>query len=928
MKTIKKISLLFFSIACIPVLNATVLVQGNSSAPFSFNQSINAIALDKPTDTFYVGLASGGGNYAISKALPLPGIAPTFQGIATSPALNNNAIEFLTLSTSIGNTNPNLALVLESGSTPLTQPIVTIMNNSGTIVKQSSDLLDASGAVNSDGGITTGIVGLAANKSFIFSAVRPSDVSPSFSDFGEKYSGIAVVGINSSNLALSQTAAQPGDLGIKATLLDPTTSFVGSPNSSIEANTVSLQWDDQLQRLYIGLSVTTAGSSGNTANSVVVGSVSSQGVLTLNSFFPDSLLTAGDTTKIVGVEQSGATTETVTVDYLQIMHNSTGPSYLIINGGNGTNGTVSNTIYALPLVDVGDPLNANQGLLADKNSFNTATHRFETAVTSSSGLINSTDIAAQVGAGPLPTQETTAISGLLVVGDTVYVSLGEYANTQNDTGIFYSQALFDNTGKIIRWTPWTKRVAPFNSFPDATPQGQIAFFAVNASNGIVWMVNDTNNQTVRITNWDEGTSNSLVKAINMYLPQGCYSVLDLDQSTRGFTGATTNRYALFGGAGKLIFAQISQAQSAIIDSPQTVITDFSLPENLLVTSLPQPAGAIKAIEYTRQLTGTASNFFFVGTDRGLYAFANSNGDGFDVASLSNLNTAPFNGLLWQSINAIPGAVVDIKTTGNALYIMTTTSGPFNYTLYKVPFATNLSTMFANPIIIAQSGVGSLNSTLSFYGMQIISTATDGSTEQLVIGTNNGLYQSSRIGGVQNAINQTDANWSLIATSNSELFNGLGYIDNTPIPLVPPSTIWPYNLADPSGNKTYNGGQINQVAGSSDTSPFIFVPSFFNSITNTQPFFATTPVIYFWSDGARRFFITQNVQRFSSLPPSINQNNLVILPFDTTAWGVSSIKEQIVDNSVINSAKVLYWIRPIGASGIILMGTNFGVIAFE
>ena len=640
-------------------------------------------------------------------------------------------------------------------------------------------------------------------------------------------------------------------------------------------------WDDQLQRLYIGLSVTSGGTATDTANSIVVGSID-DGTLTLENFFPDSTLTPGDTTKIVGVE---GTDETVSAQTIQIMHTSTGPSYLILNGGNGEDIDTNNTIFALPLVDSDNPLNASQGLLADKTLFNSTTHTFQTPVTTNAGLTNSTDAAAQVGAGPLPIQTTTPISQLLVAGDTVYASLGQQANTLNDAGIFYSQALFNNVGQVINWTPWTKRVAPFNSFPDAVPQGQIAFFGVDANNGAIWMVNDTNNQTVRVTTWDEGSSNSLPSTLNIALQSGCYSVLDLDQSTAGFAGATTSRYALFGGAARVAFTQISQAQTATINSPQTVITDFSNAENFLNTALPQPAGAVGAIEYTRQPTGTANNFFFAGTDRGLYAFADSNGSGFDVADLGDLNAAPFLSYAWQKVGAIKGSVIDIKTTGNALYIMSnepSSSQPFNYTIYRVPFAPTLSAMFAAPVIIAQSGTTSLSSILAMYNMQIISTAANGSTEQLVISTNNGLYQSARVGGVQAAVSQADANWNLVATSNAELFNGIGFIDNAAIPTTPPSTIWPFNLADPSGFKIYNGGETNQLAGNSDTTPFSFVPTFFNSNSPSPSFATTPPIIYFWSDGARRFLITQNLANFS-LPTTI-QNNLITLPFDSTAWG--------------------------------------------
>ena len=59
----------------------------------------------------------------------------------------------------------------------------------------------------------------------------------------------------------------------------------------------------------------------------------------------------------------------------------------------------------------------------------------------------------------------------------------------------------------------------------------------------------------------------LTSTLNIALQSGCYSVLGLDQSTAGFAGATTSRYALFGGAARVAFTQISQAQTATINPP-------------------------------------------------------------------------------------------------------------------------------------------------------------------------------------------------------------------------------------------------------------------------------------------------------------------------------------------------------------------------
>ena len=80
---------------------------------------------------------------------------------------------------------------------------------------------------------------------------------------------------------------------------------------------------------------------------------------------------------------------------------------------------------------------------------------------------------------------------------------GQSAN--DDNGIFYCQALFEQTGKIARWTPWTKRAFPYNAFCNASCiNNGIAFFAVDAVTGKVWAVDGETRKVVRVTAWDKG----------------------------------------------------------------------------------------------------------------------------------------------------------------------------------------------------------------------------------------------------------------------------------------------------------------------------------------------------------------------------------------------------------------------------------------
>ncbi len=659
--------------------------------------------------------------------------------------------------------------------------------------------------------------------------------------------------------------------------------------------------------------------------SVIAASVDAAGVITFNDIAPDSAFAIGNTQNMVGVFDIFP--DSLAINKVRVLHASTGPSYLIINGGNGTIAQVGGFIYALPLVDLGDPANPIQGTIADKTSA-LVNYKFVSPATLPVQMPLNTDTAVMVGTGPVTLPAGGIISDIDVVGDTVYVSIDADPSANTEGGILYSQALFDQTGKIIQWTPWTKKAIP----PFTTPStSAVSFFAVDAVTSKVWAV-DSLMTTVVQTGWSNAKStsfkpdSSLLAQLNATVSGPSMAGLDLDQSTRGFL-ANQSRYALFAGNGQIIFARISQSLGSSILSPQLVMTDFSVPANFLVTDLPSTACSAQTLEYARQLTGTPSNYFFAGTQVGLYVFS-VGGNGFDVSTLSTLNAPPFTTGQWTLAPNISGSIIDIKTTGNTLYVLTqtaaTTTTPMTSTLYAIPFETTVSAMFApsNIFTIAQTGVGIFANIATFNSLEIISTNSTGSTEQIVLGTNNGLYESTRAGGVQAAINQADAGWQLIANTLF-YYNDIAAIDNASIPVAPPTTIWPIYIAD-NGTDTFAASVLQQLNGTTDAGPFNFVPPLFNSINAaTDPNFATLPqIINFWSDGARRLALIANIQS-SCIPEEI-----MSLPFDTITWNITNPLEAVINDPVLNKTASFYWIKLIGASGVILVGTNKGFVALE
>lgn len=971
-------------------LHATTIVPGTAGATQnqSFTTAIKATAFNRASGSFYAGITAGSSLPTIYKAKRATNSAPSsFSAIESLSPQVVDTIEFIALATSFTNTIPNIGYVTlnTTSTTPLTQTFVSIINDAGTQGASSATLFDASGAVNVDGLPIQGIVGLTANIGYLFAAVTSYSLTTS-TLFGQPNSGIAIININETpipnstqaTLALQQLPANIGDNGIKAAEFDITIQPLNLPSVSVNnplfydyqiTNTnLDFIWDDPLQRMYIPitLQINPANNGNLGGRSIAMGIVDSGGHLTIRAIAPDSAFTLDTFNQIIGLEKSmtDVTQPIITANKVRVMHCTTGPSYLIVNGDiqRDTNpiidNSINNTIYALPLVDLQNPIDPVQGTLA-KASVALVDHKFQTPATASGDLALNTDKAAMVGTGPLPILASTKIGDLFVTGDTVYVSLVNDPSTEEDTGILYSQALFDTTGKVCGWTQWSRRAFPIDGFPAQTILGSTNRMAVDAETGVVWAEDGRYQQTVSMTSWDAPflSTTYLASLLNQTFGPigGSTSVLDLDQSTFATTSGTGTlyRYALFGGKGKVAFAVTSEAQTTQPNSPQAVTTDFSQPGYFVVTTVPTTA-SINVLEYAHQNPGTAQNYFFAGAQDGLYVFGNDAvGNGFDVNALGLLNAAPFIGHNWNKISSsvIPGAIVDIKTTGAALYVLaysTTTANPMQSTLYLIPFQSDISTMFAsgNITTIAQTGTGVFSSTALFTSLQIIMTNlynNNASEEQIVLTTSQGLYQSNRLGGVQGATSQTDAAWQLIG-ADSSYYNGSAAVDNTQRLYYltgaqnTPSKAWPFAFQSPTIARMYNRSKWTQVEGSTGSADFAFIPRFFNASVNNHEF-ATLPLTtYFWSDGARRIAIITQAQTNCSGTPKLGivgkstqtcpASYLFSLPFNVGEWHIAGLSGQELDASILNSIQKFNWIKDIGATGIILAGTNTGVVALE
>ena len=500
---------------------AGILIPGQPNLTnATFNSSINTCAYDQFDGTIYVGLDENTqdptSNFSISRSTRYLGHNNhKFLGIAPTE-LSSQTISFLSLSHTPENSGDILGTASNAPQT------IFIMNNDGTNYTATSALNDA----NSTPGEITAVT---ANTSYAVAALAPASTPPTF---GNTNSGLALIEItrSGSKLTLTTKNADSGMNGNKSILLDNSSSaFTGGTNPVMIADNTkpSLLYDKQLNCFYVGTSMATPSSGNPRALSVALAKLSPPNQsLSIQSIISDPTIATGDNHIIA----ASGTDEELRVNHLAVFHASTGPSYLIVAGGNKSN----NTVYALPLVD--SPSSANSGQLANKNS-SLDNGKFTEPATETAHLAISLDLFARIGVDPLPfpISTETAISDLSTIGDTVYVSVKTPASATSEPGIFYSQALFDADGKVISWTPWTKKVLSNEPFQESAPSinaESISFFDIDVVNGNVWFIhNDNDSSSVGSTTWiapGNQPENSLAYTLqNRYLQSSGRSSADI-----------------------------------------------------------------------------------------------------------------------------------------------------------------------------------------------------------------------------------------------------------------------------------------------------------------------------------------------------------------------------------------------------------------
>lgn len=439
-------------------LDSSQIISGNSaSTEKTTSFSIGPHAFDRfggmlMIPTMYIGAKSAVANnaYAVARANPstnqLEPLAPekiNLNGIAAqSNPLFGAQINFLKL-------NNDLPVAIKDGSLAVYK---YVSSHDDLMLISSDSVHDTTGADTSEI-LALEVANGGKSQTFVAcNATTPGSV------FGETGSGIALyeyVLVNKNSSLVFQNNQ-------KACALDNESDSIKIQDSVTLANAVDLHWVGELGCLYVGVQAQAGGSAGDGARSIVVGKIQpvdgqTYDQIVFEKFAPDSLFTGNN--QIIGTATAGATVSALKIKSLST---STKLNYLIVVGGNGAANTVGNQVYALPLVS---GQNSNIGQLANINQTPTNTYAgnlnvfvgrtLDEPATSANDAPTNNSPAAKVGGGVLPINPNESISDIFIGNDSVYVSIGT-SSASNATGMFYSQAIFDQNGLIQNWTPWQR----------------------------------------------------------------------------------------------------------------------------------------------------------------------------------------------------------------------------------------------------------------------------------------------------------------------------------------------------------------------------------------------------------------------------------------------------------------------------------------
>lgn len=447
---------------------------------------------------------------------------------------------------------------------------------------------------------------------------------------------------------------------------------------SVLNHAVDLHYDRDLARLYVALSVTSGPAPQDGARGVLVGSVSN-GKLLFQEIASASVF--ADESGIVGTRGSLAS---VTIRKVRTMYSKMLLRYLIIVGGNGTDPILDQQVYALPLVD--NLQSPYHGTLANVNSapanlFDpTVPHRFLSRVLATRA-VNPHDIysedstQARVGGdGVLP----GAITDIDVVNDAVMVSIAGSGNNLQP-GIFSSQPIYDELGRIRGWTRW-QRVSGANA--------PIVGFRFDPAQGVHWyieqamMQKESTTQSIFRTQWSNDKDSFSFFMATQFPPAngGVHGTFDFPLTTNGFTKKISERLSVmaFTGFEKVALVQTGSDVQASLFGPVTTLEPVFKSESGSLagfenaTTLVLSGGALAQLGPITSAVVVSDGkygWFVVAGSGGVAVLAAPDGSGWDsVSGLGNGFAGLKGSMSWKLIRTTP-YIHKLAARDNQLFVL-------------------------------------------------------------------------------------------------------------------------------------------------------------------------------------------------------------------------------------------------------------------
>lgn len=856
---------------------------------------------------------------------------------------------------------------------------VTRTDTSATGFNSAALILDSDGGANNDilgfticnapvlGG--TGFNSDTTGEAYIITAVK--DNASGTAGFGVAGDGLGIIGIRATSATDRTPIVGAGTIANAVAVAAAAYQTVGTA-PTVEAKFRDIVFSPHIKSIptdfghvFFSNKIILNGASGGEEEAMGVIAArlaqnaipaTAQPVLTLltSMFFTTGVIPTEDLTFILGVRNTaGNVAHTVDVQNLAVMKCSTGPCYLITSGGAGAAAATTNVsqaiISALPLVSSGG--NAGQIAKIDSGLVN---GEFTVPAALVADFPQNTDVAVKVGGGNLPINPANNIADVVklkVVDDTVYAIVAPVDEATYAGGVFYSHPLYDNAGKIARWTDWAA-ILPPNESGSSTLDGSCFAAEIDTATGRMWFVSNDAKTIVKNSRWyasEDDAATWFIGQINGQLGDNpCYCSFDLGQHVDSFgneiiTAGPTRRYAFFGTEGKVVAVAtgITLAQPASHYNAQVEFADRAAAANAAISmSAGLPATAkVLSLGWTGRRTITEdNNYFLAGTNQGLYAWGTSATAGFQTDALDSLAIAPFTTGSWVRLTVIPATesvikiVTDTDNTNIMTYILTRSADHQTSKIYRISGdGDTITELQAELLLLADNTFADFSNVNIFYDIDLISDPSAGVGLQLVITTDNGTYISTVIDGLLTGTTTAAAHNFVLFKSDT--FKHTSLIRPTRTRL--PNMLWAVRntaSADNIGNHTDTIMQLGMSTTPNIVGQRNYVPA--SGLTSTNQ--ALADFAHFghvggahydhlqqamWTNGSLRFVLSDIVN------DGVNQayNQVLSVPYNLNRTGQTT-RYDIMAGADLNRRHIFYWINEI--AGRIMVGTNSGVMSLE